>query len=70
MAKTCRLSSRAFAYHGLYYRVDAVNRGGKVEAYEGGARPLVVTQRIAQGRLIGQAGYRSLSIGVMNRSRA
>jgi FtsP/CotA-like multicopper oxidase with cupredoxin domain len=39
----------ALHLHGFYYRVDAVNRGGKVEIYEGDARPLVVTQRIAQG---------------------
>jgi manganese oxidase len=39
----------ALHLHGFYYRVDAVNRGGKVESYEGDARPLVVTQRIAQG---------------------
>jgi manganese oxidase len=39
----------ALHLHGFYYRVDAVNRGGKVETYEGDARPLVVTQRIVQG---------------------
>jgi FtsP/CotA-like multicopper oxidase with cupredoxin domain len=39
----------ALHLHGFYYRVDAVNRGGKVETYEPDARPLVVTQRIAQG---------------------
>ena len=39
----------ALHLHGSYYRVDAVNRGGRVETYRGDARPLVVTERIAQG---------------------
>lgn len=39
----------ALHLHGSYYRVDAVNRGGRVESYRGDARPLVVTERIAQG---------------------
>jgi len=39
----------ALHLHGFYYRVDAVNRGGKIETYQGDSRPLVVTQRIAQG---------------------
>lgn len=39
----------ALHLHGFYYNVDAVNRGGKIENYQGGTRPLVVTQRIAQG---------------------
>ena len=39
----------ALHLHGSYYRVDAVNRGGRVEVYRGDARPLVVTERIAQG---------------------
>jgi FtsP/CotA-like multicopper oxidase with cupredoxin domain len=39
----------ALHLHGFYYRVDAVNRGGRVETYQGDARPLVVTERIAQG---------------------
>jgi FtsP/CotA-like multicopper oxidase with cupredoxin domain len=39
----------ALHLHGFYYRVDAVNRGGRVETYQGDARPLVVTERLAQG---------------------
>ena len=39
----------ALHLHGSYYRVDAINRAGSVENYSGEARPLVVTQRIAQG---------------------
>jgi FtsP/CotA-like multicopper oxidase with cupredoxin domain len=39
----------ALHLHGFYYRVDAMNRGGTIESYQGDARPLVVTQRIAQG---------------------
>jgi FtsP/CotA-like multicopper oxidase with cupredoxin domain len=35
--------------HGFYFRVDAFNRGGKVQTHHGDARPRVVTQRIAQG---------------------
>ncbi len=39
----------ALHLHGFYYRVDAVNHGGRVETYHNDSRPLVVTQRIAQG---------------------
>jgi FtsP/CotA-like multicopper oxidase with cupredoxin domain len=39
----------ALHLHGFYYSVDAVNRGGRVESYQGDGRPLVVTERIAQG---------------------
>jgi len=39
----------ALHLHGFYYRIDAFNRNGKLQSYEGDARPLVVTQRIAQG---------------------
>lgn len=39
----------ALHLHGFYYRIDAVNRGGRVESYHGDSRPLVVTERIAQG---------------------
>ena len=39
----------ALHLHGFYYRVDALNRGGRTERYSDDARPLVVTQRIAQG---------------------
>ena len=39
----------ALHLHGFYFRVDAFNRGGRVEAYEGDSRPMVVTQRVAQG---------------------
>ena len=39
----------ALHLHGFYYRVDAVNRAGRTESYQGDDRPLVVTQRIAQG---------------------
>jgi len=39
----------ALHLHGFYYHVDAFNRAGKIERYEGDSRPLVVTQRIAQG---------------------
>jgi FtsP/CotA-like multicopper oxidase with cupredoxin domain len=35
--------------HGFYYRVEAFNHDGKVQTYSGDSRPLVVTQRIAQG---------------------
>jgi len=38
--------------HGFYYRVDAINRGGRTETYEPDTRPLVVTQRIAQGETL------------------
>ena len=39
----------ALHLHGSYFRIDAFNRGGRIEAYEGDARPMVVTQRVAQG---------------------
>jgi FtsP/CotA-like multicopper oxidase with cupredoxin domain len=39
----------ALHLHGFYYRIDAFNRGGRVESYDGESRPMVVTQRIAQG---------------------
>jgi FtsP/CotA-like multicopper oxidase with cupredoxin domain len=39
----------ALHLHGFYYRIDAFNRGGHVETYEGDLRPTVVTQRISQG---------------------
>jgi FtsP/CotA-like multicopper oxidase with cupredoxin domain len=39
----------ALHLHGFYYRVDAVTRAGTVESYRGDTRPLVVTERIAQG---------------------
>ena len=39
----------ALHLHGFFYHVDAFNRDGKVEHYSGDSRPLVVTQRIAQG---------------------
>lgn len=39
----------ALHLHGFYYRVDALNRGGRIQNYAGEERPLVVTQRIAQG---------------------
>lgn len=39
----------ALHLHGSYYRIDAFNRGGQIQNYAGEARPLVVTQRIAQG---------------------
>jgi FtsP/CotA-like multicopper oxidase with cupredoxin domain len=39
----------ALHLHGFYYEVDAVNRTGRVETYQDDTRPLVVTQRIAQG---------------------
>lgn len=39
----------AMHLHGFYYRVDAFNRGGRVQRYQGESRPRVVTQRIAQG---------------------
>lgn len=39
----------ALHLHGFFYRVDAFNRAGKTEHYSGDLRPLVVTQRIAQG---------------------
>ncbi len=39
----------ALHLHGFYFRVDAFNRGGQVEDYNGDSRPMVVTQRITQG---------------------
>lgn len=39
----------ALHLHGFYYRIDAINHGSKIEHYDGEDRPLVVTQRIAQG---------------------
>lgn len=39
----------ALHLHGFYFRVDAFNRGGRVQNYDGDSRPMVVTQRIAQG---------------------
>jgi manganese oxidase len=39
----------ALHLHGFYYRIDAINLGGQIMEYHGDSRPLVVTQRIAQG---------------------
>jgi FtsP/CotA-like multicopper oxidase with cupredoxin domain len=39
----------ALHLHGFYYRIDAFNRGGRVERYYGESRPMVVTQRIVPG---------------------
>jgi FtsP/CotA-like multicopper oxidase with cupredoxin domain len=39
----------ALHLHGFYYRIDAFNHGGRIQNYTGDSRPLVVTQRIAQG---------------------
>ena len=39
----------ALHLHGFYYKIDAFNRGGRVENYPADSRPTVVTQRIAQG---------------------
>jgi manganese oxidase len=39
----------ALHLHGFYFRIDAFNRGGRIESYAGESRPLAVTQRIAQG---------------------
>jgi FtsP/CotA-like multicopper oxidase with cupredoxin domain len=39
----------ALHLHGFYFRVDSYNRGGHVQHYSGDLRPLVVTQRVAQG---------------------
>ncbi len=39
----------ALHLHGFYYRIDAFNRGGRIQTYTDESRPLVVTQRIAQG---------------------
>ena len=39
----------ALHLHGFYYHIQAFNHAGKVETFEGEARPLVVTQRFTQG---------------------
>ena len=39
----------ALHLHGFYYRINAFNRGGRIETYSGDSRPMVVTQRVAQG---------------------
>jgi FtsP/CotA-like multicopper oxidase with cupredoxin domain len=39
----------ALHLHGFYFRVDAINHGGRIENYKDELRPTVVTQRIAQG---------------------
>ena len=39
----------ALHLHGFYYRIDAFNRGGQLQSYSGDSRPMVVTQRLAQG---------------------
>jgi FtsP/CotA-like multicopper oxidase with cupredoxin domain len=39
----------ALHLHGFFFRIDAFNRGGRIQHYTGDDRPLVVTQRIAQG---------------------
>jgi FtsP/CotA-like multicopper oxidase with cupredoxin domain len=39
----------ALHLHGFYYRIEAFNRGGQVQSYDAKSRPMVVTQRIAQG---------------------
>ena len=39
----------AMHLHGFYYRLEAFNRGGRVETYSGDMRPRVVTQRIGPG---------------------
>jgi manganese oxidase len=39
----------ALHLHGFYFRIDAFNLGGQIQNYSGEERPLVVTQRIAQG---------------------
>ena len=41
--------AHALHMHGFYYYVDAFNRGGATQRFDGEARPLVVTQRVAQG---------------------
>jgi FtsP/CotA-like multicopper oxidase with cupredoxin domain len=40
---------QALHLHGFYFRVDAYNHSGLIQRYRGDSRPLVVTQRIAQG---------------------
>ncbi len=39
----------ALHLHGFYYKIDAINRAGQITHYDGDTRPMVVTQRIAQG---------------------
>ncbi len=39
----------ALHLHGFYFRIDAFNRDGRIQNFAGDERPLVVTQRIAQG---------------------
>ena len=39
----------ALHLHGFYFRVNAYNHEGRIETYSGDSRPMVVTQRIAQG---------------------
>lgn len=39
----------ALHLHGFYFRVDAFNHDGHIQSYSGESRPMVVTQRIAQG---------------------
>ena len=39
----------AMHMHGFYYHVDAFNRAGRTQRFDGEARPFVVTQRVAQG---------------------
>ena len=39
----------ALHLHGFYFTVEAFNRNGHTETYSGDSRPMVVTQRIAQG---------------------
>jgi FtsP/CotA-like multicopper oxidase with cupredoxin domain len=39
----------ALHLHGFYYRIDAFNRNGHVQNFDGESRPMVVTQRIVPG---------------------
>ena len=39
----------ALHLHGFYFRVDAYNHAGQIQTHSGDSRPLVVTQRVAQG---------------------
>ena len=39
----------ALHLHGFYFRIDAFNHEGHVQSYSRESRPMVVTQRIAQG---------------------
>lgn len=41
--------AHAMHLHGFYYRVDAFNRGGRIETYSGDLRPRVVTQHFRPG---------------------